>query len=161
MQFDIIGMVPAAEGNQRYIETLQRETADLPIRWLVGAPAHVVAAALAEASYAYLPFPDGASLRRSSLMAALSNGVAVITTDASSRPPGLEDVVRFASNPEEAFDILRELRKNRRATQELSSRARSFARRFSWEHIARRHRELYLKIISTVLSDYNGSQSVS
>ena len=64
----------------KYFQQLQRSSAELPITWEIGLPLARVGEVLAGVRLGYLPFPDGASERRTSLLALLEAGVATITT---------------------------------------------------------------------------------
>jgi glycosyltransferase involved in cell wall biosynthesis len=102
------------------------------------------AGALAEARVAYLPFPDGASERRGSLLAAFENGLAVVTTAGGQTPASIRDTVALAQSPEEAFHVIRRLLGDDCEWQRLSEAGRAFAAgRPSWSQIAERHMEIY------------------
>ena len=65
---------------QSYYEGLRSDAGD-SVEWTLDGSESIVAEILSCAHYAYFPFPDGASDRRTSLMAALVNQVAVLTTE--------------------------------------------------------------------------------
>ena len=67
-------------GHEVYFEELRRRSKYLPIVWETNLDDEQVATLLASCAVGYLPFPDGASERRSSLKAMLANGIAVVTT---------------------------------------------------------------------------------
>ncbi len=126
-----------------YYKGLREETARLPIQWDVGCPADEVAQILRGSTFAYLPFPDGASDRRGSLLAVLGNGLATVTTSGTQTPPELAQAVSFASSPAEA---LRELDGLSNSPFEKSSKVESavrFARARSWDDIAASHLSEY------------------
>ncbi len=66
-------------GYEAYYEQLRLQSRELPLDWQLGLNGDALSLALASSDIAYLPFPDGASERRSSLIALLANGSAVIT----------------------------------------------------------------------------------
>jgi glycosyltransferase involved in cell wall biosynthesis len=102
-----------------------------------------VAEVLARAQVAYLPFPDGASHRRTSLIAALSHGAAIVTTRGLQTPPELGDVVEFASTPADAFTAITGLLGDEERRRKLSTAALRYATLFSWDSIAKEHIRLY------------------
>jgi glycosyltransferase involved in cell wall biosynthesis len=126
-----------------YCRGLQEAARGLPVDWMLELPEPEVADRLAEATFAYAPFPDGASERRSSLLALLSNGVPTVTTRGAQTPPELAEAALFAGSTEEALAQLLALRDDREARDTLSQRARSYAQRFDWGEIARAHIRLY------------------
>jgi glycosyltransferase involved in cell wall biosynthesis len=96
-----------------------------------------------------LPFADGASLRRGTLMAALANGCAIITTTPQAPLPELRherDLLYVDASDSQAMAaaILRLTTDNTLRTT-LQTNARRAARQFGWEEIARRHLERYAK----------------
>ena len=126
-----------------YVKTLQTQAARLPIDWEIGLPDHGVAEVLARSLVAYLPFPDGASHRRTSLIAALCHGAAIVTTRGLQTPPELADVVEFATGPAEAVAAIQRLLGDADRRRTLSARALRYAARFSWDSIAEEHVRLY------------------
>jgi glycosyltransferase involved in cell wall biosynthesis len=110
---------------------------------LINLPSERIAELMAGSLAAYLPYPDGASYRRGSLLAALTNGLPVITTVTTSTPPGMTDVVLPATGPAEALMHLERLYSSPGEVSALSRGARQFANRFSWTEIAREHEQVY------------------
>jgi glycosyltransferase involved in cell wall biosynthesis len=113
------------------------------VEWSVGLDHEAAGRALGEAAFAYLPFPDGASERRGSLLACLAAGNVVVTTRGPQTPSALDGAVRYAASPHEAAEVLGALAADERAVARLRAAAMAFAARFSWESIAERHVELY------------------
>lgn len=106
---------------------------------------NAVADALAWGQACLLPYRDGASPRRGSLLAALTQGVPVVTT-APERgaydglPPLTEEAVAFAL-PNDAMTIAAAVRRilaDESYATRLRTGARAYAARFSWDAIARR-----------------------
>jgi glycosyltransferase involved in cell wall biosynthesis len=129
-----------------YVDELHRKSKGLPVIWEENLSRTEVSRRLTAAQIAYLPFPDGASERRGSLKAALTCGMAVVTTRGADTPPDLESVVRFCASPSEAYRIIRELVSNPVDAEVLGSRARVYAERYSWERIAESHIALYHRL---------------
>jgi glycosyltransferase involved in cell wall biosynthesis len=113
---------------------------------VMNAASDVVALQLRQHSYIYLPFPDGATDKRGSLLAALVNGLTVLAplTDIS-RPPITEYVVH-AGTPHEAASLLREFEDGHRSWKGGAQ----FAARsdYEWHTIAQRHQRLYETVLA-------------
>jgi glycosyltransferase involved in cell wall biosynthesis len=144
IKFKIIGKV--VDKFQSYYSELKEKSKNLPVEWLINLNDTEVANILSQTTFAYLPFPDGASDRRSSLLATLSNGVITITTRGLFTPKSMEKVVKFANTPLDALQIIKSLIGREECLQILSRRSEEYAERFSWEHIAMEHIEIYEEI---------------
>lgn len=147
----IIGGDAPQPDDQRYARELQSLIEDeIGRRVLVtGAlPSHEVSAHLLAADLVVLPFVDGASYRRGSLLAALSHGCPTITT-APGVPldPPLEDgrhvLLLPTPDPQAVRDAIQCLAADERLRARLSAGARHLAAAFTWPAIAARHLELY------------------
>lgn len=144
--FMIIGS--PQQGEESYFLSLRQQTQELPnITWNVGLEPENVARELAKATFAYLHFPDGASERRASLLAALGNGVVVLTTKGLQTPPIFCGAVRFVESPVQALDVLNELSFAHERLHQISKRAREVASLFSWKIIAQMHVRMYKQLI--------------
>ena len=73
-----------------YAVRIRREAAERNVAILENLTNDAVADSLARATVALLPFPDGATERRSSLIAALGCGVPVVTTTGENTPKSLD-----------------------------------------------------------------------
>ena len=141
-----------AIGNRRpehffYAEELRRKSTGLPIVWEHGLSEEDVGRRLTASWIAYLPYPDGASERRTGLKAALANGMAVVTTKGPDTPADLESAARFCSSPSEALVMIRELVENPIIVRKLADSGQKYAARFSWQMIAQRHLEVYKRVL--------------
>jgi glycosyltransferase involved in cell wall biosynthesis len=87
-----------------------------------------------------LPFRDGVSFRRGSLMAALAHGCAIITTHPQMDVPELisDDQVRMipAESPTALSIAIEDLAYNPELREDLGRHARDLAQQFTWENIA-------------------------
>ena len=106
-----------------------------------------VTTALAAADVVALPYADGASFRRGSLMAALAHGKAVVTTRPRVRLPDLVDGENcLLVAPDDASALAAAIR---RVMAEPGLRARleagalDLSRQFTWDKIAARTAEVY------------------
>ena len=143
----IIGLPIPEHGN--YLADLQMRTQKegLPIAWELGLNGHAVADRLARAGLAYLPFPDGASERRGSLLSVLASGVATVTTRGAHTTPELDESVEYAESSTEAADVLTALALNRARRQALGDRALLYVSRRAWSVIAEMHLKVYESIV--------------
>lgn len=105
-----------------------------------------VAGWLTAADVIALPYRDGASYRRGSLMAALHYGGAIITTQPAAPIPAFEHGANlWLVRPEtdDLTDALRHLYENPQIRAALKNGARALAHAFSWTHIAHDTLALY------------------
>lgn len=130
-----------------YVGELRRKSAGLPVLWEEGLADGQVSERLAGALVAYLPYPDGASERRTTLKAALLNRMAVVTTRGPATPEDMERVVRFAASQAQALAIILNLFSNELERSELEVQVSRYVQRFDWTHIARAHSRLYERVL--------------
>lgn len=100
-----------------------------------------------------LPFLDGATFRRTTLITALSHGLAVITTKAGGYvPEGFIDgsnIVLVPVNDSKALaEAITSLGQDNALRKKIGTAAREFSERFSWDNIAARHVELYKNLLA-------------
>ncbi len=143
----IVGAVPDRLGE--YARGLQSASLQLPIQWTLNQSEQRVAEILSESAVAYLPFPDGASDRRSSLKAVLEAGLVCITTVGKQMSASLRSAVRTADRPEEALTIFRHLDASTETRQSLVRGAREYVKSYSWGSIASSHMDLYARLMET------------
>jgi glycosyltransferase involved in cell wall biosynthesis len=134
--------------HMEYFEKLRSATAELPVIWDLDLSEEQVAERLASSAVAYFPFPDGASERRTSLKAALANGVAVVSNRGSHTPPNMESSLTFAENPKEALIAARALIESQEERTKLARNAGEYLRQCSWERVAELHLAVYTKLLS-------------
>lgn len=142
----IIGTAPPR--HTEYLERLRLETTNLPITWDLDLSETQIAQRLAEASIAYLPYPDGATERRTTLKAALLNGVAVLTTRSPQTPRSLGRLMRFCQTAEEALTAIRHLISHPEELVRMATAAADSGKTYSWERIAELHRQVYWRVLS-------------
>lgn len=107
-----------------------------------------------------LPFRDGASLRRGSLLAALLHGVPVVTTF----PPGVETALEPGRHvlcvpPGDAGALaaaLAQLLDDPELRERLARAGRALAGQYSWTAIATRHLRLYQDLLARLRSPAPG-----
>jgi glycosyltransferase involved in cell wall biosynthesis len=138
--FLVLGSVP--HKHSEYYQMI-RAQAPAQMQWLIHLSLDDVAKVMASSFAAYLPFPDGASKRRGSMLATMANGLPVITRAGAATTPELLDSLLIAASADEALSQLDSLYAKPEFAQAKASQARSLVRRFSWEEIALRHAEIY------------------
>ena len=114
-------------------------------------PDQQVSAYLLASDLCALPFRDGASLRRGSLLAAIVHGLPVVTT-VPSQPESLlvdgENVVLVErGNPEALAVAIERLWHYGAVRHRVSRGAEEMAKRFGWPAIAARHMEMYRALL--------------
>ncbi|MGE0601449.1 MAG: glycosyltransferase family 4 protein [Dehalococcoidia bacterium] len=130
-----------------YAHGIRARFADAPVEWMSGLTHEEVADVLVQCRVAYLPFPDGASERRGSILAALGCGLPVVTSRGRQTTADLASCLALAKGREESISAIEQLATNDEAWRALSERGRKYAARFSWDKIARRHIALYERSI--------------
>lgn len=99
-----------------------------------------------------LLFTDGASYRRSSLMAGIAHGSAILTTLPAVEIPAFraEENLSFvpANDPESTAAALKELWRSPEKRLRLQNGSRELAREFSWSGIASANYEFFARIVS-------------
>ena len=145
--------------NRETAARLNSLAADLNLRdrliWTGYLSPQEVSAALLSADMAVLPFSDGATFRRGSLLAVLEHGLPVITTRRNAGNPPMksaswpelvdgENVLLVPVGDREALVLsIHRLAADERLRKILSQGASDLARYFTWDRIARLHAELY------------------
>ncbi len=148
--------------NQEYLDRVEKLTVELgvadKVQWTGFTSSDQVSANLLAADCAVLPYREGATLRHGSLMAALTHGLPIVSTQASAGaevdpdlfpmlrdgesallvPP--EDPVRLAAAVERVMtDPALRVR--------LAEAAAGLSKQFEWDAIARRHLEVYGELV--------------
>jgi glycosyltransferase involved in cell wall biosynthesis len=146
----VIGKAPLRSVD--YLERLRLETAHLPMIWDLDLSEEQVAEKLADASIAYLPYPDGASERRTTLKAALLNGVAVLTTRSSQTCHSLGRSVKFCATAQEALAVVCHLLQHTEEITRMAAAAVYSGKMYAWERIAELHLRVYQGALSRKVS---------
>ncbi len=102
---------------------------------------------LAAADVLFMPYEDGASLRRGTLMAGLAHGCAIVTTEPQAPMPELVDgrdlLLAPAADPHAAAAAILRIAGDKQLAKTLRAGAAASSRQFTWQEIARRHAGLY------------------
>lgn len=111
------------------------------------APAQETAQRLASADCAVLPFRDGVSLKRGSLLACLAQGLPVVATAPGRGAQGPfqneRNMLMVEQNPTALGRALERLMQDQGLRARLRQEARQLSAAFGWESIGDRHRELF------------------
>lgn len=106
-----------------------------------------VSSAFASADVCVLPYRDGASLRRGSLMAALAHGMAIVTTHPETEVPELIQagnvLLAPPRSPESIVESVARLADDLVLRQRLRRGAVALSQDFNWRSIAARTLEVY------------------
>ncbi len=150
------GQVGASDPtNQAYLRRVQGLLDEYGIsqrvRWTGFTAADEVSANFFAADVAVLPYRDGASFRRGSLMAALAHSMPVISTEPAVQIPELRDGENIwlvpARAPESLAEAVTHLWRHPDLREQLSQGARELASHFTWDAIADRHLEIYRELV--------------
>jgi glycosyltransferase involved in cell wall biosynthesis len=155
----IVGGAAPLPDDQRYAEEIQAVIGlqSLNERVQITGPCSEedVSGHLLAADLAVLPFLDGASYRRGSLLATLAHGIPTITT-APPTPlqPALEDGVHALVLPQAApFDVrtaIERLAGDEALRTRLAAGAQTLASYFAWPNIADQHEAVYHTLLGSI-----------
>ncbi|MEP7189856.1 MAG: glycosyltransferase family 4 protein [Roseiflexaceae bacterium] len=166
----VIGGAATAPEDRAYADAIRQQIARLGLEQRVtitGQCAEAdVSAHLLAADIAALPFADGASFRRGSLLAALAHGLPVVTTQPTTddRRPTTDDRMsstvvhrRFVDGenvllvpPGDALALVAAIERLARDTalcEQLAAGGRALAAQFGWDAIAAQHEQLYAHLL--------------
>jgi glycosyltransferase involved in cell wall biosynthesis len=138
--FEVMGSVPERKAD--HYKKLRSETT-AKVKWTIGPSFDEVAQIMAGSLAAYLPFPDGATYRRGSLQAALTNALPVLTPIGPETPSELLPVILPTPGVDQALSHLERLRQYPDEAKVIGSAGSLFSQRFSWTRIAQMHKEMY------------------
>lgn len=144
-EFLLVGQ--PSERHQHYVEAVLAAARDHGVTVVTDAPEPAVARLLEATTAAYLPFPDGASERRGSLIATLQAGVPVVTTEGPQTPDEMDDVLLYAQTPSQALARLDFLVADSTFRSRVAMRSTSYAERFHWRHIVDQHKVVYREVM--------------
>jgi glycosyltransferase involved in cell wall biosynthesis len=153
--------------NQPYYDLVLQTIADLGLEddvfWTGYVPNVEVSAAFKSADICVLPFTDGASFRRGSLMAALTHGVAIISTHPQVPVPEIVDRENMLLVPPQDVDALaravREIVADRALRGRLEAGSEQLSQLFGWDGIADRTLALYEQVIAGRRSGRNAPRA--
>lgn len=150
------GQVGASDPtNQAYLRHVQALLEEYGlgdrVRWTGFTAAAEVSANFFASDIAVLPYRDGASFRRGSLMAAIAHSIPVISTEPAVTIPELRDGENIwlvaVRSPDSLAQAVIHLWQRPALRDTLSQGARALASRFTWDAIAERHVEIYRELV--------------
>ncbi|HWM46403.1 MAG TPA: glycosyltransferase family 4 protein [Xanthobacteraceae bacterium] len=145
----LIGIV--SDRHRHYADRMLRRAHAAGVEVACNLPPDEAADRMAQATFAYLPFPEGASPGRHPLAATMINGLAVVTSHTERTPDWLRAATVSAATPEEACRSIATLGTDDAARKRLIKRSAMAAKRFRWDSVTARHVELYGRLLG--LSD--------
>jgi len=137
--------------NRQYLERVRGLIAerglDAGVCWTGYLPSKEASEALSCVDVCALPYRDGASFRRGSLMAALAHGLPIVTTHPRGRVPELaHGRTVWLVPPEDSAALaagIARLADDAALARSLAAAAAELAREFDWQHIAARTLEVF------------------
>lgn len=149
----MIGRIPFGKeiyynGLRKRIE--ERDVAD-SVKWFLDAGDDDVASLLCESHICILPFDDGATFRRTSLLTAAAYGVPIITTRGDATPKELHHLenVFFADDVDGMIGGINFMVTNPATAEHMASSLRLLVRnRFSWGNISEQHLRVYRELLN-------------
>ncbi len=146
LAFELIGAIP--DRHRHYAETILQRASACGIQLSINLPDDAVARRLAASTFAYLPFPDGATGKRGSLAAALINRLIVITRHSAITPEWIRSATLNAGKPGDTLTLATRLCADGKQLALAKKRSALAATRFRWDAIAQRHAELYRRLLN-------------
>lgn len=142
--------------NRYYLEDVREEIKskglESRVHWTGFIPEKRVSAWLKTADIMVLPYQDGVSTRRGSLMAALNHGRAIVSTMAELEDPNLKDGENMLLFPAGNILAFKEkvmlLAENTELAKSLGAAADETSKLFSWSGIAQRTLAFYAEVLN-------------
>lgn len=139
-RFRLFGSVVAQ--HRPFLEELRPRIERAGVELSLSAGPETIADGLAGADAALLDYPDGATLRRGSLLAAAGCGTPIITRHTAETPALVARNTAHADDPDAALACLRRLAEDRGQARALHDGALAIRAEAGWDHVAGAYRAL-------------------
>ena len=143
--FSLVGAI--ADSYRSYADCVLKKCIELDIKTFIDLPETSAADIISTQEFAYLPYPDGATVKRGSLLAALANDLIVITAHSKSTSEDLTRSTIHVSSPDEARSKLSRLLARGAEYQNAREGTKYFTMP-SWVDIARQHIAIYRDLLT-------------
>jgi glycosyltransferase involved in cell wall biosynthesis len=145
-RFRLIGGIPAKF--QDYAVPFLARAREVGIEVESDLSPEAVADRLANIGAVYLPFPDGVSIKRSSLMAGMLNGTVILSPYGVLTDDWLRGFVVETPTPVAALAALERLDRDPAEREAIRARTLEAARELDWSVVAQRHIALYRTLVT-------------
>lgn len=145
LKFVLAGMVEPRF--QNYYLEIERECRKYEVSIILNLSNIEVSNLLKQTRYAYLPFPDGASDRRGSMLAAMANECIVLTTGGAHTNKDLKYCVVITESLEDACTKLQHLDVHQDSHKKFISDSLTYIKKFDWNDIAKKHLNFYSEVL--------------
>lgn len=141
INFKFVIMGTVLDIYKNYFDKIKQQYDSYNIEWKLNFDEHAVAKELTKIKYVYLPFEDGASERRGSLLAAVGNGAYVISTPGKYVTSIIKSSVEFATSYMEAKKII--LHAEESLIYKKNLELKNY---YSWDSILLAHLKIYQEL---------------
>jgi glycosyltransferase involved in cell wall biosynthesis len=128
-----------------YFNSIKQKYSHYDIEWNLNLSEKDVAVELSKMKYIYLPFEDGASERRGSLLAAIGNGACVISTAGKYLTPIIKSSIRIADTHLMAKEIIENEEKN--SITQSKNEINEVKKYYNWDKIINLNIDLYKEVL--------------
>ncbi|MBX9840111.1 MAG: glycosyltransferase, partial [Silvanigrellaceae bacterium] len=128
-----------------YFNSIKQKYSHYDIEWNLNLSEKDVAVELSKMKYVYLPFEDGASERRGSLLAAIGNGACVISTSGKYLTPIIKSSIYIADTYVMAKEIIENSEKN--SFIERKNGMIEVKNYYNWDKIINLNIDLYKEVL--------------
>lgn len=142
-EWNFVAIGHVSPGMEGYRDTLMRRAGDANLTFTGELAPGEVARELRRGMVAYLPYHDGASGRRSSLLAAMANGLPVVSRAGAHTTAELRNAVALAPDPARAMTIIERLMAEPEERARLIAASHAYAEARTWPAVARGYLEIY------------------
>lgn len=130
-----ISIIGRASEDENFLNFCKDNSLKLDISLFLDKDFNEVATLLSKSKIAFLPFPDGATFRRGSLLACLGNNVEIITTKNNAEKNDFLDKIVFFNNSQNNIELYDEIISGNKKNINLLHQ--EFINKFSWENIGK------------------------